>query len=603
MIADAYPAPKVPLDADNALDLEQLGSQNLITHVWFPGIETFRGGFIFPNWRGCTAQGEVGDDATNAWPIDNTLEPNGLPITFPNALLISLDQGWVFYSYSVQKPTETEPGPESKRLFFYVGKRPSLTSHLPVPQIRQSHDLALDPDRNTLPAEGVTVSVPPYAAMAKGDTVTLQWRGFDEDNRPRPLNPFWDVQEADIGQTLTKLVGRNEVLLLENGRLELRYHINYASGGESSSALQTLRIVAPPATRLPALSIDEHTGGPLDPARFPNGATLRIALHPNVQAGDILTLYAMASAGINLIDWVRLDPSTLDSGVLTLRLASAWLLANNGKSVELVYQYARPGSVLSSEPLRLLIRRPLELPFPIISDKTQEQGDDPDEGRIDAGDTTSGGRASVPANAVVGDTDTVHLHWGDPGTPGHSVVTTPIASDWRAFDVPKNAIAMHMGAGVGARERLNVFYRVVPNGEPPENYQDSSLFKLKILPFPQDRFPVIQCIQAQGTGGVLSLAQVTDPRGAEFRLARWAYINEGQILNIKVFGKEQYLLKDHRVTPAQAEAQYVESWLAKTYLQTQIGVGNKFKVSVTVSFDEGRTHIPFKDSPELTLSA
>lgn len=165
-VAD-FPAPKVPfLDANNALDLDQLGTSPLKTHVWFPGIETFKGSFIYPNWRGCTAQGDAGDSAIDAWPIDDTLTPEGLPIEFPNALLKGLDQGYVFFSYFLKKITEPDPEPESKRLFFYVGKRPSLTSHLPVPQIQQSHDLALDPDRNVLPAEGVTVTLPPYAAMA-----------------------------------------------------------------------------------------------------------------------------------------------------------------------------------------------------------------------------------------------------------------------------------------------------------------------------------------------------------------------------------------------------------------------------------------------------
>jgi hypothetical protein len=125
MTADTYPAPKVPLNAANELDLDQLGSRNLVTHVYFPGIEAAKGGFIYPNWRGCTPAGDAVDNANNAWPINDTLGPEGLPIEFPNALLKSLDQGWVFYSYSVRLPGDPMPGPddESRRLFFYVGVR------------------------------------------------------------------------------------------------------------------------------------------------------------------------------------------------------------------------------------------------------------------------------------------------------------------------------------------------------------------------------------------------------------------------------------------------------------------------------------------------
>ncbi|WCM49876.1 hypothetical protein OH720_23235 [Pseudomonas sp. WJP1] len=134
----------------------------MTTHVHFPGIEQARGGKIFPRWWGCNAQGEAGDnDPTEEWPIDGVLEPDGRPVTFPNALLKGLNQGWVFYSYFVQLPGNSHREPESKRLFFYVGKRPSVIADLAAPQIMESHGLALDPDRNELPSDGVMIVAPP----------------------------------------------------------------------------------------------------------------------------------------------------------------------------------------------------------------------------------------------------------------------------------------------------------------------------------------------------------------------------------------------------------------------------------------------------------
>lgn len=606
MTAVTYPAPKVPfLDADNALDLAQLDTGSLVTHVWFPDIETYVGHFILVNWRGCTAQGDAIDSVAGvAYPIDDTLTPEGLPISFPNDSLQRLDQGWVFYSYSVKDPMAPTPGPESKRLFFYVGIRPSLTSHLPVPLVRESHDLALDPDVRVLPSDGVTVAVPPYAAMAKGDKVTLQWRGFDRNGNPRqPLNPVWEVTDAQVGRPLTRLVERTQVVLISGGRLELSYRIDYAGGGEPSvSALQTLQILAPALPRLPELAIDGHGAGPIDPVRFPGGVTLRVALHPQARVGDTVLVNATVSTGTNAAVSVRLDPSTFDSGTLTLQLEHSWLVANNRKNAELTYQYARPGSVLSGEPLRLLISQPLDIPMPSLEDAVPEPSDEPNEGRMNAADTTSGSRASVRPEAIVDEADTIHLYWGEPGTAGHSVVTTPVAGNWRAFDIPKNAIAMNMGAGVNSRERLKVFWRVVPNGEPPENWQDSDPFWLKIVPFPLDRFPTIQCVPAAGTSE-LSLERITDPKGAEFKLGRWAYMAQDQILNIKVVGTDYYLIKNHPLTETEALAPHISSWLPESFLRTEIGIGNKFKVAVTVSFDEGRTHTAFKDSSELTLRA
>ncbi|PRA40701.1 MULTISPECIES: hypothetical protein [Pseudomonas] len=596
----ANPAPKVPLNADNALDLDQLGSRNLVTHVYFPGIDAAKGGFIYPNWRGCTASGDAGDNFDNAWPIDDTLVPEGLPIEFPNALLKDLDQGWVFYSYTVQLPGEPLPSPdESKRLFFYVGVRASATTQLPVPQIKQSHGLELDADRNVLPSNGVSVSVPPYAAMGEGDKVTLKWVGFTETGARRPLSPVWTVTNADVGRPLTRLVGRTDVMLLEKGRLELHYEVAYAGGGNVTiSAQQNFRIVPPTQPYLPAPVIDRHGGGPLDPELFPDGITVRITLYPGALSGDVVTLYSSVAADIGAHVSIRIDPSTIDSGVLTFHLDHAWLLSNNGKSAELLYQYARSGQSLAGDPLSLLIRKPLELPLPEIANTAQEPGDDPNERMMDAGVTTAGSQASVPDGAVIGANDSVHLHWGKPGEPGH--VAIPVAADRKTFTIPKNAIAMHMGAGEGARERLSVYYRVVPSGEPAENYQDSKFVYLKVKPFPQNRFPTIQCELAQGTGGKLSLGLITDPRGAKYNLAQWSYLHEGQILNIKVINKDHYLLKDYVVTAADV-GKVKESWLAKDFLVNQVGLNNKFKVSVTVSFDGGRTHLSFPDSPELTL--
>jgi hypothetical protein len=436
--------------------------------------------------------------------------------------------------------------------------------------------------------------------MKAGDKVTLQWRGFTQTGTARPLNPVWTVSQTDVGRPLTRLIGRNDVLLIDKGRLELSYKVVYVDGGKDSvSAQQNLKIAPPTQSYLPKPSIDGHGGGPLNPDLFPDGITVRIALYTGARSGDVVTLYTLVANVISAYAAVRIDPSTVDSGLLTLAMDPSWLMVNNGKSAQLFYQYARAGASLTGEPLALLIRTPLDLPVPELDDTKQEPGDEFDQLTMDANDTTSGSLAFVPDGVVIGTDDSVHLHWGLPDVQGH--VAIPIAADRKTFNVPKNAIAMHMGAGVGARERLDVYYRVVPSGEPVENYTDSDHIFLKIIPFPQSSFPRIQCKEALGTGGNLSLLQITDPQGATFQLARWAYMHQDQILNIKVVGKENYLLKDYKVVESDVGGTKF-SWLSKDFLEQQIGVGNKFKVSVTVSFDGGQTHLAFYDSPELTLT-
>jgi hypothetical protein len=596
-MADTFPAPKVALGPNKELDLEQLGNNDLITHVHFPGIDQATGGTIYPNWRGCTASGAAGDNANNQWPIDGSLEPQGLPVRFPNALLKGLDQGWVFYSYSVKLPGEPNVGVESKRLFFYVGKRPSVEADLPVPQIKESHELALDPHKDVLPAEGVIIVAPPYAAMSIGDKVTLLWDGFTAGGAARPpIRPIKEVKEADIGQPLTWTVTKSNVMLIANGRVELSYRILYANNETSDSAQQILRIVAPPVTRLPEPTIKQYSGGPLDPSKFPNGAIVQIKLYPEARAGDSMVLYVHgARSSNNLFLPMRVDPSTIDSGVLEFHLQYDWLAANIGK-IELFYQYSRPGEAMSANSLKVDIRNPLDLPVPNISYTTPEGEEGAKEGYMQAVDTTRGTQVRVSANAGAG--STVHLHWGSPGTPGHHVVTAPNPDDWQLFDIPANAIAMNMGAS----ERLKVFYRVVLSGDLPDTYQDSEAFNLRIVTYPETQFPTIQCPLAQGTGGKLSLAQV-GTEGAEFRLGRWAYMHKGQILNIKVVGHEEYLFKDHVVTESEADPgkSSISGWLSRNFLANQLGEGGKFKVSVTISFN-GTTHTPLRDSQELTLT-
>ncbi len=106
------------------------------------------------------------------------------------------------------------------------------------------------------------------------------------------------------------------------------------------------------------------------------------------------------------IGWCRPSglTSNLDSGVLQFSLTQAWLYANNDKEIELVYQYARPGHAASSLPRKVILRRPLNLPEPIIEDATIEN---PVEGGVKgyifASQLESGVTIRIPKDAVIGD--------------------------------------------------------------------------------------------------------------------------------------------------------------------------------------------------------
>lgn len=121
-MAATLPPPKVPdLGADNAIDLDRLGSDDLETIVDYPGIA--EGDHFWPQWWGCTASGEAVDNFSNLIVIGpGDLTPEGMPVQILNNRMRELDQGWVFYSYKLpDSNTPDEPGEESLRRFFYVG--------------------------------------------------------------------------------------------------------------------------------------------------------------------------------------------------------------------------------------------------------------------------------------------------------------------------------------------------------------------------------------------------------------------------------------------------------------------------------------------------
>lgn len=119
MMAIALPPPKVPgLGTDNSIDLEALGSDDLETYISYPDLA--EGDEFWPNWRGCSATGEVVDYFNELVVVGpGELTPQGMPVFIANHQLKALDQGWVFYSFQQDDPSAPGGrGEESLRIFF-----------------------------------------------------------------------------------------------------------------------------------------------------------------------------------------------------------------------------------------------------------------------------------------------------------------------------------------------------------------------------------------------------------------------------------------------------------------------------------------------------
>lgn len=600
-MAATLPAPNVPdLGADNAIDIEKLGADDLETWVTYPGIA--EGDEFWLAWWGCTALGQSEDDFLTFVHIGpGELQPEGVLVPISNDKLINLDQGWVFYSYRMNVPgTPDAPGEESQRRFFYVGKRPSPSLLLPVPQLRESHDLNVV--LRGIGDGGATLVVAPYQAMSVDDKVTFTLDRYFEENDPWDPHTFTKtLQEADIGKPLEWKISKNELSIIDGGFMHMSYRIVYATPTvPSDSAIQTVYVIQEPPKPpepveplLPVPAIEDFTGGELDPDVFPNGITLTIPMYAGIQIGDEVVVYA--SGDTSVVKTFRVDPSTIDSTVLEVQLDYPWLAANNGKDVSLMYQYARVGSAGTSEQLPLALRKPLNLPRPIVQGATPDSDDDDnDKGFLLAESITGGVYIKVPEEAVIGLDDKVQMHWQGYGDSG-KYIADPTAGDAKRFYIPPLAVPANMG------KRLNVFYKVTPPGK------DSKVFDLEIKDMTTG-WPTLQIDAPASPNNRVSLAAATS--GVVFKLYNWPYMAAGQRLKIVVEGllsaggKEDYELRTgdaEVVTDDEYNAGELKATLPRDFL-LKLELYQQFNVAIAASFDGGDTYKSFPSiAPQLVV--
>ncbi|MFD2643538.1 hypothetical protein [Pseudomonas japonica] len=591
-----FPEPHIPLlRDDDTIDLGQVGASPLLTYVKYPGIAM--GDTIHLNWRGCSPAKRVVDAlglsvvVSEDGGYDETL---GMRVQIPNSLLSGVDQGWAFYSYVIERGAQFEP--ESLRQFIQVGIRPLPRVHLPVVQLREAHGLLLNPQ--AMGPLGVTAVAAPYLAMQVGDRVTLHWRGYFDDELDNQHNVVKTLAAGDIGKPLQWVVPSIHVLLAEGGEAHLHYSVQYREGGQvSQSGQQVFRVARENGVLLPSLRIDGHDGGEqLDPGLFPNGLVLRIDLYPDIRVGDEILLYWLGNReSFSTVKSLRVDTSTLDSGVLLAHLEPQWLEAAQGERISLFHQFARGGAAASSLPLALQIRRPLNLLPPIVDDASAEGGNGENKGVLAAGDAVFGAQVNVPETVPIGSQDRLEVHWQGHPEGGRHIATTPISEQQnRSFFIPPSAIAANMSAGES--KRFPVFYRLTPAGEAP---QDSVPFNLRIAPLPSGVYPNVQCLEAQGNQS-LSLRDVP-VGGANLRLDGWLFIAVGQLLTLEAVGvaatgAESVVVRDAwPVSASEFAGNRVHALLPRWFLQRLL-LNQQFFLKARVSFDKGESFTSFNDT-------
>ncbi|SFL27712.1 hypothetical protein [Pseudomonas sp. NFACC46-3] len=587
---DAPPAPHIPLlGRDNVIDLDVLGTDDLLTYVQYPGLAIGHG--IEPNWRGRSPLGEAIDE-TNYQDVDDRLEhdENGhprMPIVIENAKLIGLNQGEVFYSY---RQSDGGPlGEESRRLFFYVGKRVGILS-LPVAQMKESHALCVDPSAIAGPA---LISTAPYQAMAEGDELTFTWVAHRATGGTPTTHTIRRTLSADdVGKTLEWSLPKAQLTLIQNGgHGVMQYQVQYADPQdpltpESTSAEQTITAVDTLEPLLPELIVAGADSGSIDPARHPDGLPVQVPLYDSRQPGDVVTVYAQGDT--NLLATALLDVSAVESGIITLVLEHRWLQENNGKVVELLYHYARAGASFSSRPLTLMVRRPLELYAPNV-DKANLYDDDGSgvvKGWVNAADVLTGAVIDIPQDSVIGNDDKVSMIWDGFGDP--LVVTTPSIGNDRRFNIPRTAVPMNVG------KHVLIHYEVLPPDEAVPHA--SPFYDLEIRNF-DSGWPRIQAERPKLSGGSIKLSEITDPVML-FKLESWYFIAEGQLLKIQASGVSSATgqvvtntMRDETqpLTDDEYYVGYILPALDKGFLDSLV-MAEKLSVLVQLSYDQGSTY-------------
>ncbi|WP_409308021.1 hypothetical protein [Pseudomonas putida] len=575
----------------NSVDLDALGSADLMTWISYPGIAEHD--LIYINWRGCKADNSAEDLFGEREVL--SLDAGRGEILIDNALVTALRGGQVFYSFTRLDNAGNPVGPESKRRFFFVDRPAEGIWALPVAHLQDAHEGVIDV--NLLNPEGILLATAPYAAMAKDDKVFLSWEPWFNESMPgAPIEQVLEVQASDPGRPLLWHLEVGEVFMYLGGFAFLHYRIEFADGTSSRSPVQRFDIVSPaagdppPASLLAAPRIPGATDGALDPddETYRAGLLVEVDPYPELELGDSLVLYAVGPE-VTLRS-LRVDASSVDSKRLTFHLEREWLQSevNRGKRFAFSYEFSRQGAQRRSQVLDLVLQRKLYLPLPIIPDATQEDGDASYQGVVHPSRLESGAKVRIPAEAELGDgaepAPTVNLHWEGHGSTGAAIVPRPPSGDTRLFTVPRSAMAANLG------RRLWVYYTVTRAGETPRT---SEKFELRVSDFDQRSYPIIQVEGAENRE--LKLHEVP-VGGALCTLPFWTFMAEGQLLGIEALGRSAsgqdvtHILRPptEAVTYDEYSDGVIKAYLPKQFLGN-LDLGKDFRLTVSASFDDGET--------------
>ena len=588
--------PVIPLLINNTIDPQALNGGPLLTYAQYDN--PMLGDELYQSWLGLTQDGDpvdVKDIPIFVDPLNETSLGFIMPIS--NYFVLSLDKGQVFYSYYLKRFTNdpNEPKVESKRIHFGIGK----ASRLPAPQVKESHDNQLDLE--AVQGTTMTIAVAPYTAMSNGDKVQLVWKGVKADGTDGPSVsvPVKILSDLDTdpannpGQVLSWTLPKTYAYALRGGVFRLHYEITYASRDDERQTVSAERSIVVNAPILPLLSapsVKDLVGTEINPGQFPDGIRVVILVYPDIRVGDDVLVYGTrtgAGSGPlkNIIGYLKVDASNIESGKLEVPLSAHWLSVNRGGSVNVHYQYARADAAGSGVPLELTVREPMVLPTPTVDNSYVNGGRD----ELDPMLAYSGAYIVIPANATIGEGDSLTAHFKGFDASGSCDINDPSQLNPTKFKVPASVLPSNFG------KTVEVTYSV--SGQ----VADSSLFLfIRELVI----YSRITCEGVQvGSPATLRLSDIP-AGGAQLHIGVWPFISTQQKVRLwlTTSGMPDHDIIALREVLSNECVDGISSRLTRADLEG-VAVNGIFTLRASVSFDGGYSTSLFSNPLQLKLLA
>lgn len=590
MAAGDLDAPIIPLLINGTIDPEALNGNPLSTFARYTNPALGDG--LYQSWLGLAEDGTPVDHGDSRIDVDPQPGQTEFLMQVPNHTVQALVKGQVFYSFFLERAGGA-PREESKRIHFGIGRHGLLSA----PQIKESHDLQLDPDA----IDGsMTIAVVPYTVMSNGDEVRVIWKGERADGSPGPVVniPPKTLSDTDTdpsnnpGQVLSWTVPKTSAAALRGGKITLRYEITFASSTlvETVSAERTFLVTPPVAPQLPVASVKDLTGSEINPGQFPDGIRVVVPVYPGIRVGDEVLVYGTRTGSgsgpnKNTIQYLKVDISNIETGRIEVPIAAQWLLDNRGGTVSLRYQYARPDAAGSGAALELSIREPLVLPTPTVDRSVVSGGRD----ELNPSLAISGAYIAIPAAATIGDDDEVTAHWKGFGPTGSYETTVYSQLDPMKFRVPPEVLPANFG------KIVEVTYQVAGQDAEPS-------LQLFIRHFTSH--PGIECDKAQiGSPATLSLSDVP-PEGALLSVETWPFISTEQTVRLWLTapGITERDIIAAREVKLEETTDGVKARLFRADL-ADIAINGILTLRASVSFDGGHSTVIFNMPLSLKLLA